>query len=718
MTVDLEACAREPIRIPGAIQPHGLLLVADTSGRLLQASANTGEWLGETPEALHGRELHELLGPGFDAILATPDKPFSVVLRGRQVEAVAHRADGRLLLEIEAAVGHADPLEGFLDVCAAVERFTGEGLDTLLAEVATEVRRITGFDRVMIYRFDPAWNGEVVAESLREGVESYFGLHYPASDIPAQARELYATTWIRLIPDADAAPVPLVPLLDPESGLPRDLSRAALRSVSPVHLQYLRNMGVGASMSISLLPGGKLWGLVACHHLGPRRVPLQVRAACELLGRIVSGEIVGRQREESAVLRLRQRSAQAALVERIGAAEDPLGALAADPALLATVEADGAAILEEGRVLRTGEVPPGAVLDAIHRWLCALPAEDLQRTDRLPSLLPAAAPHADTASGLLAMPLTSARESWLVFFRGERLRTVTWGGDPNKPAVDELTPRHSFAAWKETARGTSLPWGSEAIEGAVALRSALVEIVFRHAAAVRRLNEALARSNEELDAFAAMASHDLQEPLRGIRQAAAILQDDLGAHLGADRRWLDTIQRLADKSQAMLVDLFEYARVGRIDLAVRDVDLQVLVEDVIDLLHGRLVQSAVEIRLPAPLPVVRCDEVRVRQLFVNLLSNAIKYADKPVPWVEIGCVGGAPPAFYVKDNGIGILPEEQASIFEMFRRLHPPGAYGGGSGAGLAIAARIVERHGGRIWIDSKPGAGSTFYFTLAPPAD
>jgi len=265
-------------------------------------------------------------------------------------------------------------------------------------------------------------------------------------------------------------------------------------------------------------------------------------------------------------------------------------------------------------------------------------------------------------------------------------------------------------------RGTAEPWDEETVEDAVALRGSLVEVVYRHAAQIERLNAQLRRSNEELENFASIASHDLREPLRGIRQAARMLAEDARERLGDDRRQVDQIERLAVRSGDMVRDLFEYARVSRIDFAAGPVDLQALVAEAIDLVHARIVERGVDVRIPRRLPVIRCDASRVRQVFVNLLSNACKYADGPQPWIEIASTDAAPHVLSVRDNGIGIPPEFHERIFDMFVRLHPPEAYGGGTGAGLAIVRRIVERHGGWIRVESAPGAGATFLFTLEEP--
>jgi light-regulated signal transduction histidine kinase (bacteriophytochrome) len=402
--------------------------------------------------------------------------------------------------------------------------------------------------------------------------------------------------------------------------------------------------------------------------------------------------------------------------------------------LLALAGASGAALLlgEGEPPLRVGETPPEAELEALRAWLATQPwPEETFHTARLGALYPPLAPRADVASGLLAVQLEPGAPRFALWFRPEVARTVTWAGNPHKPAEPEpgqarLHPRASFAAWKETLRGTSLPWTRVDLEAAVAFRGALVGVVLRHAAELARLSQALARSNAELDAFSGTVAHDLQEPLRGIRFVSGFLMEDHGAVVGEEgRQQLQEIQWLANRSSEMLQGLFEHSRLGRLALAWGEADMQALVEEVLPTLSARLEGNQTEVRIPRRLPTVRCDVVRVRQVWANLVSNAAKYQAGEPRWVELGFFGPgeprpgaagrheAPYVFYVKDPGIGIPEQFHEAIFEMFRRLHPASAYGGGAGAGLAIARRLVQLHGGALWVDSAPGQGSTFYFTL-----
>src|ERR687890_279644 len=329
----LQRCADEPIAVPGAIQPHGALLaVTEPDLAVVVASANAADVLGTTPASLAdvlGSADLDRLRAGLAGDPSEID-PLRVTVAGAEVDLVVHRADGLLLTEWEplagaeqaGAVWHAR-------LALVLQRLSASRtLDALTASLARDVRALTGFDRVMVYRFDPEWNGEVVAEDRRADLEPFLGLRYPASDIPAQARALYATNWQRLIPDATYRRVPLEPAANPVTGRPLDLSGAMLRSVSPVHLEYLANMGVVASMSVSLIDSGRLWGLIPCHHYaGAHRPSYTDRAAAEFLGRTASLLLhtQGAEGRSERVVEVAQRQAQ--LVAAVGRA--PRAALTA-----------------------------------------------------------------------------------------------------------------------------------------------------------------------------------------------------------------------------------------------------------------------------------------------------------------------------------------------------------------------------------------------------
>ncbi|BDI30311.1 histidine kinase [Capsulimonas corticalis] len=749
--IDLTNCDREPIHIPGRVQPHGALLAfAVPQLRLTHISDNTEALFGIPAASLLGADGSALLGArgilhlrtclgGLDPSRMNPVKLTLNTPNGASsFDGIVHRTDQALIMELEPSVGgRGVEFLGFYhavrDSLTRLQKTSG--VDALCQFAAEEVRRITGFDRVMGYRFDEEWNGTVIAESKRADMAPFFGLRYPASDIPSQARALYTRNWLRIASDVSYTPADL--LAAPDSGEPLDLSHSVLRSVSPIHIQYLKNMGVGASMSVSIMRGDKLWGLIACHHETARFVSYETRAACEFLGQILSIQIAASEdvEEQRYVARLRDIRLRLQDGLRDWNASDRFPqSLESD--LLGLFDATGAAVCIGGEIARIGQAPAPADLPAIVEWLKTRPEEESYATDSLAASIPALEIAPETASGMLALFIDRDRGDCFVWFRPEVIRTVDWAGDPHKPVDPEgdsmvLHPRKSFELWKQSVRGRSLAWRAADLTAAAELRAALLSAALRRAFGdVSRLNRELQSSNAELDAFAYIVSHDLKEPLRGVRNYASILAEDQAeALVGEGREQLATLSGLTIRMETLIDSLLEYSRVGRVDLEFEPVDLNKVVEDTARILHAQMEQRGVELRIPRPLPTLLADHVRIAHVYQNLIGNALKYRDEDGGWIELGYADdgsirppgeedgeAAPLVLWVRDNGIGIPERRWGDVFQIFRRLHGRDKYGGGSGAGLTIVKRIVERHDGAIWIDSAPGAGTTFYFTLAQP--
>lgn len=748
--LDLTNCDREPIHISGAVQPHGVLLALSLPDlTIVQASANSEGLLGRSVERLLGQSLTTCISEAdaehlrtsitVELLASGPISLFTTAIpsTGMLCDAIAHLSNGLLVLELEPVTGRsesADPYRTVKMSLAVLQR--AADLTSFCGLVTEQVRRMTGFDRVMVYRFAPDGTGTVIAESLAAGQEAYLGLRYPASDIPQQARVLYLRNWLRIIPDATYTPAPIVPERSPITGSPLDLSNSVLRSVSPVHLAYLHNMGVQASMSISLVKDNQLWGLIACHHRTPRVLNYDVRTACEFLGQMASVQIASYEHEDALQYRLHLQQSLARLLDLMADADDfdeALGRLGSY--LLTFLRAEGAALSFAGELTTYGTTPASQQLGELVDWIRRTQQGDVFVSDSLSQRYPAAAAYADVASGALAVPISRNRGNMIIWFRPEQVQTVTWGGDPSKPVevgsegVLRLSPRASFNAWRELVRATSDPWLTDEIEAARELRTAVLTVVLRKNEELLRLNTELEHSNAELDSFAYVASHDLKEPLRGIHNYAGFLLEDYQEHLdpkGVER--LQTLVRLSQRMETLLESLLYYSRVGRMNLSFGEVNLNDVLDETIELLKSRIDEVSATIRIPRPLPTISCDRVRIGEVFSNLISNALKYNDKPQPWVEIGYENRVDdsddavkaiitPVFYVRDNGIGIREKHYETIFRIFKRLHARYDYGGGAGAGLTIARKIIERHSGHIWVESQLGVGTTFFFTLAASA-
>jgi light-regulated signal transduction histidine kinase (bacteriophytochrome)/CheY-like chemotaxis protein len=494
--VDLTNCDREPIHELGSVQPFGFLLALSTDWLIKRASANLAEFLGiEADDALGTHAIDHLGEHAVHAlrnrltVLRGPDaveRLFGLLLPdGRRVDFAVHMTGDTIVVEGEPS---AD--ESSTDAASAIRAMMSrldETADTaaFYREGARQVRALTGFDRVMVYRFDTDGSGIVEAEAARSGIGSFLHLRYPASDIPQQARKLYLRTPFRIIADVEAAPVPILPQRD-ERGQPIDLSLSILRSVSPIHIEYLRNMGVGASLSISIIVEGKLWGLFACHHYsGGKRPDFERRSIAELFGQMFGLKLESRERKEMAGY---EQSARASS-DRLLAAVAKDASLLDDPEWLGnmmreTVPCDGIGIWLDGKLAYSGMTPPPSAFPQMVRRLNAMAAGRIYATDRLADTLSSAADYDDVAAGLLAIPISRSPRDYVLLFRQEKVRTVNWAGDPHKlaqlgPNGSRLTPRKSFELWSQEVRGRSEPFSEPEVRVAEMLRASLIEVVLR-----------------------------------------------------------------------------------------------------------------------------------------------------------------------------------------------------------------------------------------------
>ena len=522
MAALLRVCEAERIEVPAAVQPHGVLLAVSPVGRVAFASANAGPLLGAGAQQLLGADVSSIAGLADQDFLeqvwhsaARPAArvPTVVKLAGGPAEMVAFLSGGDLVLEFEPGAhgegeGHEDWFELLPDALAQLQSAaTVEALTRSLAEI---VRRLTRFDRVMVYRFDKDWHGTVIAESKLDDLEPYLGLRYPASDIPAQARALYALNWQRLIPDATYEPVPV--LADAGRNAAKlDLSDSTLRSVSPIHLRYLANMGVRASMSVSLLVDGQLWGLVACHNYsGPLHATMRIRTATEFLGRTGSLLIQSVERLAGSRGELRVARTAAKITEEFQAAgrkELSDGLLNGETTLLDLFDSSAAAVYLDGRLKVLGEAPSPNDLFAVARLLWPRDKRPTMAVESLEQLSVLARSDFDSeavnasAAGVLGVPIPGTRDSWLMWTRAELLREITWAGDPNAtkevvigPAGLALSPRTSFARYTHLVRGTAPSWQRHEIDVAENLARLVGEALAHRSEQDSRLTAALQRA--------------------------------------------------------------------------------------------------------------------------------------------------------------------------------------------------------------------------------
>jgi light-regulated signal transduction histidine kinase (bacteriophytochrome) len=524
---------------------------------------------------------------------------------------------------------------------------------------------------------------------------------------------------MRLIADANYRPVPLVPGVDGKSGKPVDLSYSSLRSVSPIHLEYLRNMGVTASMSFSILRGTQLWGLISCHHRTPRRVPFGVRNTCTLLAQMLSLQLAAQEHASDYEERIALKSRYSHLLALMAQADNFADALEQHPdELIGFVPSSGAAVIFEGRCLLMGATPTQEQVLRLAEWLGEAGLEVFHSRE-LSRDFAEASRYTDKASGLLAISISKLFRSYVMWFRPEVVETVTWSGNPQKPVEPtpeggRLNPRKSFAAWSEILRNQSSRWSEPELATVAELRNSILGIVLRKAEELAELSAELQRSNKELEAFSYSVSHDLRAPFRHIVGYAELLKDSEAKNLSSEGfRFINTVIESAHFAGSLVDNLLNFSKIGRSALTYTIVPMGRLVSEL---------QSDVAVEMPdrnitwkvEQLPSVRGDLLMLRLVWQNLISNAVKYTrDRAEAEIEIGCrLVGPEWEFHIRDNGAGFDEQFAGKLFGVFQRLHRMEDFEG-TGIGLANVRRIIGRHGGRTWAKGAVNAGATFYFTL-----
>ena len=513
---DLSSCDREPIQIPGSIQPHGAILVVlpDTL-QIAQAGGDTVRFLGRAHGDLVGMPVAEIFTAEqlkkIETLRSTPartHRPSHIFIHKNPKDGFAstvttHQSEGALIFEFEE--NQDEGQSDFISIVQEMVRNLQSTTDRISAcqSAAEEVRAITNFDRVVVYRFLSDGAGVVDAEAKRGGMESFKGLRFPAGDIPPQARELYLKNWIRVIPDARYKPCPLLPALNPATNKPLDMSFCALRSVSPVHLEYLANMNVRASMSLSLILQGRLWGLIACHHETPMKMPYQRRVALELFAQMASYILETKIAEEELAARMRTAGLHDDIVASLSKEDDLVRGLTDNqPNLLNFISAEGVIVWMDGQMAQFGQVPSQDQTYAFVNWLNDTAKDGVFHTDCLPLIYPPARDFKRVASGALALSVSRTPRDYVIWFRPEIVETVRWAGNPVKTAEEaseqvRLSPRKSFAAWEEKMQMRSEPWSNVDIQTAQALRVSLLEVVLQRIDQVAREKEA-ARARQEI----------------------------------------------------------------------------------------------------------------------------------------------------------------------------------------------------------------------------
>ncbi len=849
----IDGCDNEPIHIPGSIQPHGYLLVLNDNFDIVKVSENFIELVGNSLTDTIGHnlvdyitedklsKLREIISSGILNPIRYTTVSFYLNNIEYNFDAVLHYSDDVIILELErhehdrSVQINNDLYQQVMHFSVELQRVHEQGI--LFDFVVDQIQKLTGFARVKLYKFDENWNGKVVAEKREMYMSSYINLHFPASDIPKQARALYARNYLRLIPDVNFNPVPILPDDKHSDGMPIDLSYSCLRSVSPVHMEYLRNMGVKASMSISVIQNNRLWGLIACHHNKPFYVPYPLRMTAELMAHTFSAYLSNVIRSREEMSNEQKRAGLRELNVAFSSDQNLIDTLKhKQHLLLEAVDADGVIISLNGKVVVFGLTPEVSFATKLINWIEDNHEGDCFVTESIGRDVGFEMDEQTAAGGVMAIPISSAMMDYLIWFRQEKVEDVEWAGRPEKSVRKtdvgyHLTPRASFQRWQENISGYARKWSEADVGIARSITRLMLNKKYRDSinqadydlqfilnnsrayiyildrnGKIAKINEAamhefcfdndqvigehykdvfneematliaehqrqvletqqsvtmkrdftiyskdyhlisvefplydiddeiyafcnistdiselhqtqqeLERSNKELERMAYIASHDLQEPIRMISSFMKLLQEEHSDKLDDEAKdYIDFAILSADRMKALVLDLLHYSRLNNVEEHPEPIDTAKELNDTLKQFKLSEKYKDANIIVKTDIPEVKIKPEHFSCLMQNLIGNGLKYQSKDAsPEIIIDCEEQDRGwLFSVADNGIGIAPENQEKVFLIFKRLHNRDEYEG-TGIGLALCARIVERYHGNIWVESEPGKGSKFFFLI-----
>ncbi|HAX74517.1 MAG TPA: hybrid sensor histidine kinase/response regulator [Cyanobacteria bacterium UBA11372] len=775
---NLEDCSEESVYAPGHIQPYGIVLMLQGADlKILQVSQNVEQFFGIAPAALLGQSLKRLFSRNQVQQIADyleqnnleSDGLFELknYRKHRKIQtfrSILHRREDGLILELEPqlptektdAIGFYHRLQA-----AMINLRSASNLSDLAQILAREVKAMTGFDRVMVYRFEADEHGIVIAEEKESHLESYLGFHYPATDIPLPPRKLFHRNWVRQIPDVNYTPARLIPTNHPLTDTPLDLSPCTSRGVHPCHIEYLQNMGVVGSLTISLIDDKRLWGLIACHHYSPRLVDYETRKTCEFLGQFASIELVHQQEQELTAYQTQVKAIQDTLHQAFLAKPNFIEQVLKRNAtqLLDLVRAQGAALVLDEQISPIGRTPSVEDIREFLISLAQLNRDEIYLTNCVVRTYPIARKFKDIASGILKISIVINQKSYhLLWFRPEQIQTVNWAGDPRQSVSSDadkakrLTPRKSFELWKETVQETSLPWKIPEIEAALMMRNTLMMALLEFSqTALEQAAEQAAIANLAKSQFLAKMSHELRTPLNAILGFTQIMNrscdipTEFQEHLGI-------ISRSGEHLLTLINDVLEISKIeaGELVLNTSCFDLHRMLRSINDMFSLKASEKGLNLssEWDDSVPRYACgDQAKLRQILINLLGNAVKFtttgkialrgrafsssdmpsgnlrkesrlrdpADATLRERTINQSNSTPDIkpkitlyLEVEDTGSGIPSSDLESIFEAFIQTER-GRHAQGTGLGLSISRQFARLMGGDITVRSALNQGSTF---------
>lgn len=720
--VTLTNCEHESIHIPGSIQPHGFLLGITFDWKIDFCTANIALFLDLIYDQVLGKKFHEVFGMQpqsdlYEYLHNTKVKlvfPLEIQLLGKSFQITIHTSGSRYVLEAEPQTKGREQLA---DVYAQTIQFVSnmnntQSLKELCALVAEGTREITGYDRVMIYRFDENYNGEIYAENCREDLEPFLGLHYPHTDIPVQARELYMKNQMRLIVDIGYEPSAIFTIDDKENKN-LDLSLSILRSTSPIHIEYLKNMGVGATLTISLIHRERLWGLIACHHYSPKNISPEIRLAAKLQGQFITSQIDLRQSNDEYEITRRTTKALASMIAvHLPLEHKSFEIICADPELLKLCNAKGVSICMGEKIYKNGLTPQDEKINQIIKSIHFNEYGQTFSTNKLSNFMPDLDGYKEV-SGIIYHSLGSGNS--IIWYKPETITEINWAGDPDKAIVLDskgLHPRNSFNLWQQIIKHQSSVWLQPELNAASSYAHSLhnqitMLLLSEEEEKYRNLSEVLKDTNSELENINWISTHDLQEPLRKIQFITSKVVSDLDKVSSVSV--IDSLQRVtksANRMQNLLIDILKYTKIKNSRDSLEKVNLNYIMKETLTEMKETITDCKAIIKCEN-LPHVQAIPFLMKQLFSNILHNSLKYASLERD-IVIEITASKEPEFNkhfnneycywikIKDNGIGFEQQYAQSIFKIFSRLHTLEIYDG-SGVGLALCKKIMQTSNGHI---------------------
>lgn len=727
-SVDLTNCDKEPIHILGKIQAYGCLLGIHTKTRTVTyVSKNCDKLFGVKAEDMLDKTIEECLVAAGEYVqqeitrfvndfsVDRHQKNYEIKLQDKLYYAIISQSGETLVAEFEPADKTVIINDRVYDGVSKI--IASNATDKLLDSAVKEIKSIISYDRVMVYRFLNDGSGKVVAEVKEEHLEPFLGLHYPESDIPKQARELYKINKIRLIADVDTEDVPV---LRTEKSITLDMTHCVQRAVSPMHIRYLKNMGVHSSFSISIIINDKLWGLIACHNYTPKFIDYKIREAAKLISDIVSSFLFNKKRESNNLFAAKYNDIARKLQINLLKENTLVKALVQEKTtLLNATEAHGVALCLENNIHTLGSTPDTEQIDALKSWTIENISKPIFSTNKLIEYYAGTDGMLQSAAGVLIVKIGLDAQDMIIWFKPEYIHTVQWAGKPEKNIVarkegnitlQDISPRTSFDVWTEVVKHTSEAWSEEEIESASNIVQVILETSHKKSKELLEINQKLQAAYDELDTFAYTVSHDLKTPLTVLKTYAEFLKHSQKDLKEDTKQIINNIIKGADNMSFMMNEILSLSRVVTKKPDEKPVNAGEIIQQIVHDLKIVSNNYNTDI-LIKDTPPVKGDHILIYQAFLNIIGNAIKYsskADKPV--VDItGYEHGGKIYYRITDNGIGIDPKDHGQVFELFKRMDNASSFEG-TGVGLTIVKRIMDKHKGVVWFYSALNQGTTFY--------